>query len=652
MNSEEQNNSTLSETTAASGTRAVAIGGDVSDSQIYTGDIINIAAPAISVTTSLHQLRPPVGDFVGREHEIESLIHALRRNSRAGVTGISGMGGIGKTELALLVAQRLSPEYPDAQFFINLQGTDANPRPPAEVMGTCIRAFRGQEAKVPEDPDELSQLYLSELSGKRVLLLLDNAADSNQVLALLPPAGSVALVTSRRAIAVPGMTPLTLGPLTHQEALDLLIEIAPHAKPVAEQICALCGYLPLAIRAAGGLLRTTADLDPVVYAAQLTDERGRLERIGAEGVAIGVAASFNLSYVRLSADAARVFRVLSVFPAGFDAAAEEAVCEDAQHKELSDLVRRSLVLYDAAGKRYRLHDLARLFARSKLSEEEQFAGQRRHATHYVKVLKAANDLYLEGGDAMLRGLAVFDLEWGNILEGHAWIEGQGEAVSPYVAQLGMSYPIAGGHLLDLRQHSDDRILWLKLALAAAVQLQNRAFEAAAAGFLGIAYGQLRQTDRAIEFNERYLKIAREIGDRRGEGTALGNLGNAYASLSQTERAINAYKQYLVIAGEVGDRRGEGTALGNLGTAYAQLDDKTQAFDYYKQFLAIARETGDQRAEATALWNMSLAFYELGQLDEAIDYAEQSLTIRQRIDDPNIAKVRHKLEDWRKRSKTY
>ena len=390
-------------TVSTSGDRGVGIGGDVSNSNIFTGDI-RIESPK---TKALHQLRAPVGDFVGRELEIDTLINALRRESRACITGISGMGGIGKTELALLVAERLRDDYPDAQFFINLQGTDTNPRSPQDAMAICLRAFLGPEAKLPEEPEQLSHLYRSQLSGKRVLLLLDNAADSAQVRPLLPPSGSAVLVTSRHSVVLAGMSLLTLHPLTDKEALQLLLEIAPRAEPAAEQICMLCGYLPLALRAAGSLLAITADLDPVDYAVQLQDERRRLERIGTEGVEIDVAASFNLSYARLASEAARVFRLLSVFPATFDAAAEEVVCADAGHVQLSDLVRRSLVLYDESTKRYRLHDLARLFADAKLSAEERAVGQKRFATHYKDVLAAAKELYLKGGESLLTWSGAF-----------------------------------------------------------------------------------------------------------------------------------------------------------------------------------------------------------------------------------------------------
>jgi tetratricopeptide (TPR) repeat protein len=668
--------------------RGVASGRDVTRSQIITGDhnVIQIQPPADPVATALHQLRAPVGDFVGREQEIDTLIHALRRGSRASITGISGMGGIGKTELALLVAEHLRDDYPDAQFFINLQGTDANPRLPQEVLAVCIRAFLGAEASLPEDLDQLSQFYRSQLSGKRVLLLLDNAADGAQVRPLLPPTGSALLVTSRQAIALPGMTPHTLNLLTDKEARELLLEIAPRAGPVAREICALCDYLPLAIRAAGSLLATTADLDPFNYAVLLKDERKRLAHIGTEGVEIGVAASFNLSYARLPPNSARVFRLLSVFPATFDAPTEEVVCADAGHVQLSELVRRSLVLYDSTTKRYRLHDLGRLFADTKLSTEERSLAQKRFAMHYKDVLTAANELYKKGGEALLRGLALFDLEWGNIQAGHTWVAAQIDAADVDEAELGIAYPQAGADLLDLRQHSRERIRWLEIGSAAARRLRDRKGEGAALGNLGIAYAnlgetrraiqffeqrltiarelgdrkgegialgnlgvayrKLGETHRAIQFYEQRLTIARELGDRRGEGIVLGNLGNAYDNLGETRRAIQLYEQHLSITRELGDRRGEGNALGNLGVAYKKLGEIKRAMQIYEQALLIVREIGDRRGEGIDLWNMSLALDQLGERAQAIQQAEQSLVLYEQIEDPNAAKVRAKLVVWR------
>lgn len=634
----------------ASGDRSVAVGGSVSGSNIITGvehatvvgskvdgdvvardKITQIYQAASPAATALHQLRAPVGDFVGRDHEIETLINSLRTGGRASITGISGMGGIGKTELALLVAERLAPEYLDAQFFINLQGTDANPRRPEEVLATFIRAFVGLAAALPDDLDQLTQLYLSQLSGKRVLVVLDNAADSAQVRPLLPPKGCAALVTSRNALTMPGMTPLTLNPLAAPEARQLLIEIAPRAESVADQVCNLCGYLPFAIRAAGSLLAVTVDLDPADYAEQLKDERTRLERLGTEGVEIGFEASFNLSYSRLDSEAARVFRQLAVFPATLDAEAAEVVCADSGHVHLSDLVRRSLVLYDSSSKRYRLHDLARLFADSRLSEEERAVAQGLHATHYMIGLGAANRLYLEGGEAIIRGLALFDLERANIDAGHTWAEEQ-TVVDTDAMKLCIFYPSAGVNILNLRQHPHEWIRWMETALAAARKLKVRGSESGALGNLGVAYQELGETRRAIEFFEKALTVDREIENRRGEAAGLGNLGLAYAALGETKRAMEFYEQQLVIIREIGDRRGEGSALGNVANAHFALGERRAAIDFYEQALAIDREIGNRHGEAIDLGNLGVVYMNLGETKRAIKFYEQQLMIVREIGD--------------------
>lgn len=326
----------------------VNLGDNAQGNVIITGGVQgNVAIKQLipSKPPTPHQLRKSLDDFVGRESEITELLNILQEGGRASISGISGMGGIGKTELALIVADRLRGHYPDAQLFLEMQGTDERPLTSAEALASCIRAFEGPEVRLPDDANELSKIYLSVLSGKRVMVVLDNAADRNQVRLLTPPAGCALLVTSRNVIA--GMGRITLDQLKPEEARELLRSICLRIAPgVADQICYLCGYLPLAIRAAGSLLDVTADLDPAYYARQLTDEYTRLEAIGTEGVEISVEASFNLSYARLQPETARVFRYLGVFPESFDAGAEESVCEDTGHKHLGELLRRSLTLAD------------------------------------------------------------------------------------------------------------------------------------------------------------------------------------------------------------------------------------------------------------------------------------------------------------------
>jgi hypothetical protein len=393
------------------------------------------------------QLRAPVGDFVGRETEIAELIAELSHGGQVAISGISGLGGIGKTELAMVVANRLLPNFPDAQLLVELRGTSEQPRRAEDALADCVRAFVGVEARLPDDRDTLVKLYRDCLTGQRVLVLLDNAADADQIRPFLVPAGCALLVTSRETISLPKMKRIRLEQLPPDKARELLREIAPRvSEPIADQICFLCGYLPLAVRAAASLLDVTPDLDPAEYAAELSDERRRLEAIGTEGVEIGVAASFNLSYARLSEKTKRVFRGLSVFPASFDASAEEAICQDAGHKRLSELLRRNLVIFDETERRYRLHDLARVFANAQLDEDEREALKLNHAQHFCQVLAEADDLYLKGGEQIVKGMALFDRERTNIETGQAWAASRGETV-PAAAELCIEYPNAGVYVL-------------------------------------------------------------------------------------------------------------------------------------------------------------------------------------------------------------
>ncbi len=595
---------------------------------------------------TLHQLRAPVSDFVGREKEIADLIDALRKGESAGISGISGMGGIGKTELALLVANRLRPDYSDAQLFIDMRGTADRPLAAADALAACVRAFMGADAKLPEDLGELIKLYRSSLDGKRALILLDNAADSAQVRPLLPPSGCALLVTSRETLALPGMKRLTLEQLQPQEARDLLTGIAPRTPPdIADRICYLCGYLPLAIRAAGSLLDITTDLDPAVYATQLHDERERLTHIGKEGVDLDVEASLELSYARLQPEAARVFRQLAVFPASFDATAEEEICQDTGHSHLSDLLRRNLILYNNETTRYRLHDLARLFADSRLSDEERDAVQQRHATHYIVVLGKANKLYLEGGEAFIRGLALFDLEWANIQAGRSWADSHASGDN-VAARLCADYPTDGIYLLYLRQHPRELIGWLEKALSSAQKLSDRASEQNNLVNLGSAYAVIGKYQHAIKIYEQALVIARDFKDRLAESQSLGNIGNTYRMLGKQRLAIEYLEQCLAIAQELRNRRIEGAALTNLGNVYDDLGDTSRAIKFYEQALAIAQETGDLFSESQELWNMSMALNTLGNRDQAIAYAEAALRISEQIgDEAGAAETRVQLAKW-------
>jgi predicted ATPase len=319
----------------------IGVGGD-----IVGGDKITYEA-ALPLALRLHQIPPPPPDFTGREQELAK----LHKQFDQGITlsGVRGQGGIGKTALALKLAEALAARYPDAQLYVDLRGASDKPLTPAEALAQVVRAYH-PTAKLPEEEAELRALYCSVLDGHRALLLLDAAAGAGQVAPLIPPATCGLLITSRQYFTLPGLHPLSLDTLPPADALSLMTAIvgavgAQHAVPLQE-IAKLCGYLPLALRAAASLLAETPDLSPAAYARELHNERARLALTGlkAEGAEISVEASYNLSYDRLPPETQAVFAALAVFPADFDAAAEEAVCADPGHRRLSDLVKRNILV--------------------------------------------------------------------------------------------------------------------------------------------------------------------------------------------------------------------------------------------------------------------------------------------------------------------
>jgi len=572
---------------------------------------------------------PPPQDFTGRGEELEEILKSFNRG--ATITGLRGTGGIGKTALALVMADRLKSRFPDGQIFLKLEGTSPDPLKPAEAMAQVIRAFRGSEERLPEDQNEMQGLYNSVLEGKRVLLLLDNAADDKQVIPLLPPKGCAALVTSRQNFTLPGMPqPFSLDTMKPEEARDLLLRICPRIGDRAEELARLCGHLPLALQAAASFLAVKIDLKLSLYLEELRSERTRLEKIGREGVDLDLEACFDLSYSRLPAETARIFRMLSVFPSDFDAAAEEVICQDEGHQHLSELLRWSLVEFpkQEGEARYHLHDLVRLFAVSLQDGDKNL--NLRHATYYQELLWKANDLLLQGKDSTHRGLQLFDLEWTNIQRGQNWTAINADE-DLEAARICSNFAWTGS-ILILRLHPQENVRWLLAALSAARRLESKEAQGAHLDNLGIAYAALGKLHKAIEYNEQALAIAREIGNRKSEGNALGNLGNAYYLLGEPRKAIDYYEQALAIAREIGNRKNEGNALGNLGLAYAALGELRKAIEYYEQQLSITREIGDRRGEGNALGNLGSAYAALGETCKAIEFYDRAQAIAREIGD--------------------
>jgi len=568
------------------------------------------------------QVPAPPPDFVGRDEDLRALESQL--SGGASISAVHGLGGVGKTALALKLAERLSRSHPDGQLFFDLQGY-TRPRTWQEAMAHVIHAFLPEE-RLPDGDAKLAALYRTVLTGKRVLLVLDNAADEELVRQLLPPPGCMLLVTARKRLYVDGLQPHDLDALQPSQSVALLRSIAPRLdEAAAAEIAERCGHLPLALRLAGKTLLKRRDLSPQRYLERL--KATRLQMLN------DVAASIRLSEEQLPELVRSKWPELSVLSGGFEAswaAAVWGVDETTAEDHLATLLEQSLLDWDDERQMYRLHDLVREYGRERMDAAAREGAEGRHARYFRDAVADAEGRFLKGAE-IPDALRAFDRAWPDAQAAFAWA-GRRPETDEEAARLRRDYPNRSLNIRILRQHPEQQVAWSTAAVAAARQLGDRAGEGVALNHLGVAHAALGRPRQAVEFFERRLAVAREIGDRRGEGSALSGLGKAYAALGQPAKAAEFHERRLALGLAIGDRRGEGVALGNLGKAYAALGDQPRAVEFHEKRLAVAGEIGDRRGVGNALGGLGLAYAALGQPRRAVEYHERRLAVAREIGD--------------------
>ncbi len=649
----------------------------VSADTIYSSVIGNNAIVNQTIVSqprkaSLFQLPATDPNFTGRSHEIDQ-IEAILTSDRptALISAVSGMGGVGKSTLAKAIGHRLKAQYPDGQLYVDLRGQSESPREPIAVLTEFLVDGFGDEAQqLPPDLDRLQHLLTDRLSGKRILVVLDNAADAAQVEPLLPRvSGCGVLVTSReRLTGLAGVGAESFVPLdvmAIDEAIALLHRLCPEKtsdRELTTELVALCGRLPLALTIVGKLLLGSS-LTLVELVRDLGVERLRLLKVRNtrdEIIAnLDVEASFNLSYGRLLPEQRQVFLAVAVLRGvdfGTELAAVVGELEEAEvRRRLDQLVALALVEMpkETVG-RYRFHDLMREFGRGKLEDgrEEGLAGKAldwydENANNFDSLLKPkyrrpiAESLVseweqpLETIESALDAMAVewFLAEQQNLVGAVNWAEDLGE--HSMVLRLTVNLI----EFFDRRSFWSDWVMTHHVALKSAKAIGDQHGIAVTIGNLGLVYKKQGKWEEVINCYQQILETFRAIGDQHNIAVAMNSLGSVYQFQGKWEEAIDCYRQSLETFRAIGDQHGIAQTIGNLGNVYQLQGKWEEAIDCYQQSLETMRAIGDEHGIAQTMNNLGLVYKDRGKWEEAIDCYRQSLeTFRAIGDEHGIAQT--------------
>ena len=612
------------------------------------------------------QLPPTVTDFTGRKPQIVDLTEILSsdRDGRVGVpvAVIAGLPGAGKTALALQVAHKLRPAFPDGQLWVPLDGATAHPRDPSDVLGELCRALGVPGSAIPNSTAERASLYRSVLAGRRVLVLADDAATATQVQPLLPGTGQCAvLVTSRSELAgTPGSRLIPLDPLTQTEAMDLLARILGQQRVAAEpgaaaELAAACGQLPLAVRIAGVRLaaRTTWPLS--TFADKITHARRRLDELQAGEMS--VRASLAHSYHALDEPARRAFRRLALLDAAEITEWQVAALLDTPDaaEVVNQLAGSSLItatgIDPACQPRYRLHDLLRDYAAERLADEPN--------TEYDAALARVTDGWLQLAalaDARLPREPYFSAPASPRTAVVAGSVAKSITADPLVwfTTERLSLLAAIAHCCAIGRHQ--AAAQLASSMASFQHLQGRPDDAerawqlittasqqagdlAAAGRARLSLaaaicGQGRHAE-ASPIVDQCVTAFEELGDSRALATSLywrsvceWNLGSFADARMSAQHAIRH-------AQAIGDRRGEFLALRLLAIAQANLPDhRKDAVTSAEQALTIARtmarDIGEPVLEHEALHTLAHVYNLAGRHQDALRFCQEGLSMARNL----------------------
>jgi DNA-binding SARP family transcriptional activator len=572
------------------------------------GPAAQVAAP----TTVPAQLPADVRAFTGRTGELAALDRLLAPPEGGEppmtVALLSGTAGVGKSALAVRWAHRVREAFPDGQLYVNLRGYDAEqPVAVADALAGFLTALGVRGPEIPPGVDERAGRYRSELTSRRMLVLLDNASSVEQVRPLLPGTGScLVLITSRDSlpgmVAVHGAERVNLDLLPLADAVGLLRRLigarVDREPSVAADLAAACARLPLALRIAAELAAARSDFSLTELVAELGDHQMRLDLLDAGGdPRAAVRAVFSWSYQHLPADAARVFRLLGLHPGDtvhVAAAAALTGLDVGEARRLLGVLSRASLIHVARGGRYGMHDLLRAYA-AELATRHDPAPDRQAA------LTRLFDHYLAGSvEAMNALYPDDDAAVGDPEAARKWIE----AERPNLAAA-CTYGAAHG--------------WYRHA----IDLAGTLFRHLDAG------GPVAE---AATVTASAVSAARAIGDRDAQARALSDLGRLHRRQGRLVESAETYRQALLLYADLGERAAEAVALRNLGSVHWRLGDYRQAADHYRRAWKHYRRLGDEAGQADASVRLGLVDARLGDEAQATERLESALAHYTRLGD--------------------
>jgi DNA-binding SARP family transcriptional activator/tetratricopeptide (TPR) repeat protein len=611
-----------------------------------------------ATTRGVAQLPMDIPHFVGRAAELrrlDDLAGATRTSTTPVVCVISGMGGVGKTKLAIRAAHRArQATTPNVQLWADLHGyhPDEPPAEPGVVLEAFLRVLGMPPHDIPAGLADRATEYRSRLSNQRVILLLDDAAEEDQVRPLLPGDGdALVLITSRHPLGgLDGAHLLPLDVFDATESVELIGHEAGQDRTTAEpadarRIADLCGHLPLAVALAARQLRTHQAWRLRHLAARLAQDDRRLTRLAAGDRSVRL--TIDLSYQAVPPAHQQVLRLLPTHPGHDVTASSVAALAATSLRDADDILEALLdehLLQQSIPGRYHLHDLVRLRADELAAaspDDDHPAALARLVEHY---LSRAEQATLAIHPTETRRLPRAPTDSGLFTTPHqaaAWIDGEytnlvatvhRAAAVDTCAQAAVHLVAALYRPLANSGHSTDRIELNQLAAQTAQQIGDRRGEAQAFEDLGVLCGQIGMTTEALTHSSRALQAWTELDDDIGKQVCLSDLGHIHHRLGADTEAISHLERSLAMAARTGYTTGEASTWNYLGLIEQHAGHYDRAITCHTRSTQLFADTGNTLGEAIATANHGWALQRAGRPVQAIDHHRNALATFEQLDD--------------------